>query len=43
MGGLAMSIASRTRHNAEATRLFAPDTPTLERIVQRWPVADPDA
>ena len=24
------------------TRLFAPDTATLERIVQRWPVADPD-
>ena len=25
------------------TRLFAPDTATLKRIVERWPVADPDA
>ena len=25
------------------TRLFAPDTATLERIVERWPVAMPDA
>ena len=25
------------------TRLFAPDTATLERVVERWPVADPDA
>ena len=25
------------------TRLFAPDTATLERIVERWPVAAPDA
>ena len=26
-----------------ATRLFAPDIATLERIVERWPVAAPDA
>ena len=25
------------------TRLFAPDTATLDRIVERWPVASPDA
>ena len=25
------------------TRLFAPDTATLERIVERWPIAAPDA
>ena len=25
------------------TRLFAPDTATLQRIVERWPIADPDA
>ena len=25
------------------TRLFAPDTATLERIVERWPIATPDA
>ena len=25
------------------TRLFAPDIATLERIVERWPVAAPDA
>ena len=25
------------------TRLFAPDTATLERIIERWPIAAPDA
>ena len=25
------------------TRLFAPDTATLERIVERWPFVMPDA
>ena len=31
------------RFTVTFTRLFAPDTATLERIVERWPIATPDA
>ena len=32
--------ASAGRYN---TRLFAPDTAVLERIVERWPIAAPES